>query len=179
MSGISVSLSEPGGHRLCAGYYVTPEGDVWSTHRGIRKMKPGSGRGYLQVRMLTSCWFTACGEHLIPNPDGLPQVNHDKSNNGRQCREQSYWTTYTGRLSMPRMRYAIDDAKRLESLGLGHEMIEHALDTKGKCLFSFKVETINDRQRGWHVKRSNRTCGNRPVNMGRSLRARQMSLAYP
>ena len=76
-----------------AGYYVTPEGDVWADKQnGVHKLKRRKhNRGYAQV----NCYekggkrsyplvHRLVAEAFIPNPDGKPDVNH-KNGNKQDC----------------------------------------------------------------------------------------------
>ena len=96
---ISVSLSELPSNAVATaytGYYVTPEGDVWSTNKGIRKLKPrATGKGYTCVKLhgVTKNIHRLVAETLIPNPDGLPQVNHDNGNKADNAVSNLYWCT--------------------------------------------------------------------------------------
>ena len=75
------------------GYYVTPEGDVWSNKQnGVHKLKRRKhNRGYAQV----NCYekggkrsyplvHRLVAEAFIPNPDGKPDVNH-RNGNKQDC----------------------------------------------------------------------------------------------
>lgn len=122
-----------------AGYYVTPEGDVWSTHRGIRKMKQQRHpRGYLQVstREGTFKVHRLLAQAFIPNPDGLPVVEHiddDKSNNALDNlawsvqKDNVHRAIENGVFSFEGLDAARADAKRKANryAAIAKEMIEH------------------------------------------------------
>ena len=68
-------------------YYVTREGDVWSV-RYAKFLKPTVDRnGYHKLELSGKMYkrlHQIVAETYLPNPHGLPQVNHideDKSNN--------------------------------------------------------------------------------------------------
>ena len=95
-SNISVSMNELPDNAVpteYAGYYVTPEGDVWADKQnGVHKLKRRKhNRGYAQV----NCYekggkrsyplvHRLVAEAFIPNPDGKPDVNH-KNGNKQDC----------------------------------------------------------------------------------------------
>ena len=77
-------------------YAITRDGRVWS-YRSNKFLKPNLVGGYHQVILCkegkgkTHYIHRLVAEAYIPNPDGLPQVNHkdeDKSNN---CVENLEW----------------------------------------------------------------------------------------
>ena len=66
------------------GYFVTKEGDVFSTKRGsIKKLKPANNsNGYLQIIISNNCKrkgmlvHRLVAETFIVNPENKPEVNH-------------------------------------------------------------------------------------------------------
>ena len=134
-----------------AGYYVTPEGDVWSTRNwnrankmtpqpnrgGYRKVhltRDGVGRGYLVHRLIA--------ETFLPNPEEKEQVNHidgDKTNNALDNLE---WSTRD-----ENMRHAADvlkswgdkayygDARRLRAEGLTYRAISEVLGVVPSAIY--------------------------------------------
>lgn len=116
------------------GYYVTPEGDVWSTNKGIRKLKPrATGKGYTCVKLhgVTKNIHRLVAETVIPNPDGLPQVNHidgDKRNNTARNLE---WCTSRQNIAHAQatgLRYAhpiedVSDWQLLKGWGMSYSAI--------------------------------------------------------
>ena len=61
-----------------AGYYITPEGDVWSTHVNRKLKQQRHPRGYMQVTLRDGTFrvHRLLAQAFIPNPDGLPYVCH-------------------------------------------------------------------------------------------------------
>lgn len=91
------------------GYFVSPNGDVYSNKSGkMKKLKPfldsrkkylligliddsGQRRKVLIHRIVAICY--------IPNPNSLPEVNHKDRNTQNPCKENLEWCTRKDNLS--------------------------------------------------------------------------------
>ena len=95
-------------------YTVKYDGSVWSDYRGGRRLKAGlGGNGYLTVSYhgtTTKSVHVLVAEKYIPNPLGLPTVNHmdgDKTNNRVDNLE---WASYAGN-----NKHAVDTGLRVNT----------------------------------------------------------------
>lgn len=83
-------------------YAVTPDGVIWSmlSHRPLQQSVCPRGKGYLQV----SLWNDNKGKlhyvhqlvakAFVPNPNGLPTVNHDDGNTRNNVHTNLIWATH-------------------------------------------------------------------------------------
>ena len=134
-----------------AGYYVTPEGDVWSTRNwnrankmipqpnrgGYRKVhltRDGVGRGYLVHRLVA--------ETLLPNPEGKEQINHidgDKTNNALVNLEwvtrQENMTHAANVLKCWGDKSYYKEARRLRSEGMTYRAIGNLLGVAQSAVY--------------------------------------------
>ena len=112
-----------------AGYYVTPEGDVWSTKRkGVRKLKRLANGGYVKHHLsvdghlLNKLVHTIVAEVFIENPHKLGEINH-KNGNKHDCSVGNLeWTT-----RKKNMEHAANELKRWRTakyVPLAKELLE-------------------------------------------------------
>lgn len=111
-----------------AGYYVTPEGDVWSTKRGIRKLKRTANKQYVkhglyvEGRLINKLVHVLVAETFIDNPHQYPEVNH-KNGNKHDCSVSNLeWTT-----RKKNMEHAANELKRWRTakyVPLAKELLE-------------------------------------------------------
>ena len=77
-------------------YAITSCGRVWS-YRRKKFLKPGNSRGYLTVTLCkegqqkTYSIHRLVAEAYIPNPEGLPQVNHKDECKTNNCINNLEW----------------------------------------------------------------------------------------
>jgi len=92
-------------------YYVTRGGDVYSTATGkIVKLRPGKGvkPGYLKVLVKTAGGKKLLSVHrlvaeaFVPNPLGLPEVNHRDLNKTNNADTNLEWMTHKANLAHAR-----------------------------------------------------------------------------
>ena len=89
-------------HPVYSGYYVNHLGEVYSLRSGTpRLLKPAdNGIGYLRVRCRVNGKRThkyvhrLIAETLLPNPDGLPEVNHKDHNKQNNTLENLEWVSH-------------------------------------------------------------------------------------
>lgn len=91
-------------------YIINEQGDVFNKHTG-HKLKPQlNGKGYLRVNIGGKLYFIhrLVAEKYIPNPENLPQVNHEDGNKLNNRVDNLKWCT-----NLENRKHAIDNKLHL------------------------------------------------------------------
>lgn len=127
-------------------YAVTEDGKVWS-YKNSRWLSPLNNRGYLRVQLCKEGKVTSYSIHrlvaaaYLPNPEGLPQVNHkdeDKTNNSVANLEwcsAEYNNSYGTHLARLRKSvYCVELDRSFESLADAAQTVNIAYCGISNCL---------------------------------------------
>lgn len=109
-------VDKPGKKQIKGSYYISNNGDFYSTFtkKYIKPQKDHKGYLYVEIGRRKYKIHRLVAEYFIPNPSNLPQVNHidcDKTNNN-VCnlewvtnRENYEWSLKNGTFSKEFLKY--------------------------------------------------------------------------